>query len=208
MVKITYLGHASFKIESNDGSIIVDPYQDGFVPGLRFPRGQEANFVFCSHEHNDHNARDLVKETGGITLNYIEHMAPHDKNNGKTRGLSKYFIFYLDGLKIAHLGDMADFSNPKTVEYLKGMDVILCPINNFFTMGPDEAFELWKQVKPKLIIPMHYYFKDKKSGYEDGDQIERFHQFFPNNIKVNDTSIMVEDYLGKTDSVIFENYVQ
>ena len=32
-MKITYLGHSCFKIESQDYSIVLDPYQDGKVPG-------------------------------------------------------------------------------------------------------------------------------------------------------------------------------
>lgn len=208
MIKITYLGHASFKIESSDGSVITDPYQDGFVPGLTFPKGQECNFLFISHEHNDHNARDKVKVNEGYTLSYIEHMAAHDKNGGKDRGLTKYFIFYLEGKKIAHLGDMCDITNEKNIEYLKGMDVILCPINNFFTMGPDEARKLCNLIKPKLIIPMHYRNYDKNSGYEDNHQIDRFKEYFPNFVEVNDSSINLDEYLGKSEALIFNDYLQ
>lgn len=205
MITITYLGHSSFKIDSDDGSIITDPYQDGSVPGLKFPRGQECNFLFVSHEHHDHNARDLVTVKEGRTLSYIEHMAPHDKNNGIDRGLTKFFIFFLEGKKIAHLGDMCDASVPRNLEFLKGMDVILCPINNFYTMGPDEARKLCDYCKPKLVIPMHYYSKEHKSGYDDGNQIDRFLEFFPRNMKVKGPTVNLDDYLGKTEALIIED---
>jgi len=208
MVKITNLGHASFKIESNSGSLIFDPYQDGSVPGLKFPRGQECDFLFISHEHHDHNARELVKVNDGKTLGYQEHMVPHDKNRGKDRGLTKIFIVYVENLKIAHLGDMCDISIPRIQEYLKGMDIILAPINNFYTIGPDELKALADIIKPKLIIPMHYRNEKNHTGYEDGGQINRFVQFFPRNTKVNEITISVDEYLGKTDAVIFENCLQ
>ncbi len=34
-IKITWLGHSCFKIESKGYQIILDPYQDGSVPGYR-----------------------------------------------------------------------------------------------------------------------------------------------------------------------------
>lgn len=205
MIKLTYLGHSCFKIDSDDGSVIVDPYQDGSVPGLKFPEGQECNFLFVSHEHHDHNARDKVTVKEGRTSSYIEHMAPHDGNNGIERGLTKFFIFFLEGKKIAHLGDMYDINIPRNQEFLKKMDIILCPINNFYTMGADEARKLADICKPKLIIPMHYYSKEHQSGYEDGGQIDKFLEYFPNHVKVNETTVVVDEYLGKCEALVFEN---
>ena len=208
MIKITYLGHASFKIESKDGVIITDPYQDNSVPGLKFPSNQVCDFLFISHEHHDHNARELVTVRDGRTLSYLEHMAPHDKNGGKERGLTKFFIFYVEGLKIAHLGDMCDITIQKNIEYLKNIDILLVPINNYYTMGPDEAKTLCDAIKPKLVIPMHYRNIKNQSGYEDGNQIERFKNYFPNYIEVNEVSINVDDYLNKYEAVIFNNCLQ
>lgn len=207
-MRITNLGHASFKIESNSGTIIFDPYQNNSVPGLTFPKNQECDFLFISHEHHDHNARELVKVRDGKTIGYQEHMVPHDKNRGKDRGLTKIFIIYVDGLKIAHLGDMCDIKHPKYQDYLKGMDIIFAPINNYYTMGPDELKTLVDIIKPRLIIPMHYRNALNQSGYEDGGQINRFEAFFPRHMKVNDFTIEVSDYLGKTDAVIFEKCLQ
>ena len=33
-MKLTWLGHSCFKMESNGYTIILDPYEDGYVPGL------------------------------------------------------------------------------------------------------------------------------------------------------------------------------
>ena len=61
MGKLVYLGHASFLMKGKDYSLVVDPYQDGSVPNLKFPRIEEVDVVICSHDHFDHNARNLVK---------------------------------------------------------------------------------------------------------------------------------------------------
>ena len=59
-MNITWLGHSCFLIESGGYTIITDPYKDGAVPGLN-PVRADADYVFCSHDHDDHNAEELVK---------------------------------------------------------------------------------------------------------------------------------------------------
>ena len=66
-MKLTWIGHSCFKIENNGYSIVTDPYSDGAVPGLA-PVRETANAVYCSHDHRDHNAADLVciEETDAV----------------------------------------------------------------------------------------------------------------------------------------------
>ena len=52
-MKLTWLGHACFKLESIDGTIIFDPFKNNSVPGLKEIR-EHADLVLCSHEHDDH----------------------------------------------------------------------------------------------------------------------------------------------------------
>lgn len=66
---ITWLGHSCFKIEKGGYSVIIDPYKDGSVPGLKNIR-ESADMVICSHEHGDHNGRECVRvtEKNGLPL--------------------------------------------------------------------------------------------------------------------------------------------
>ncbi len=36
------------------------------------------------------------------------------------------------------------------------IDLLFLPIGDDFTMGPDEAVEAVKMLKPKLVVPVHY----------------------------------------------------
>ena len=63
-MNITWIGHSCFKIESDGYIVITDPYEDGYVPGLK-PLRESADMVLCSHEHGDHNARSLVSVREG-----------------------------------------------------------------------------------------------------------------------------------------------
>ena len=47
-MKITYLGHSCFRVESQGWTIVLDPYGVDSVPGYR-PVQEEADQVLCSH---------------------------------------------------------------------------------------------------------------------------------------------------------------
>lgn len=64
-MRIIWLGHSCFKIESREAVIIVDPYKDGSVPGLENVR-EHADLVICSHGHDDHSGTECVKVSGDL----------------------------------------------------------------------------------------------------------------------------------------------
>ena len=106
-MKITWIGHSCFKIESAGYAIITDPYEDGYVPGLK-PLRESADMVLCSHEHGDHNARNLIKIKEGqkcpFTVETIDTW--HDEVHGKKRGPNTIHILEAEGIRVAHMGDL------------------------------------------------------------------------------------------------------
>ena len=205
---ITNLGHASYLIEDDDVKIIFDPYQDDSVPGLIFPKDTEANYVFCSHDHFDHNAKELVKIVPTDKLIKIKDIVfPHDKQNGTKRGLSTAKIVYFSDYSIAHLGDIGDISNQELIKELEGANIILCPINGFFTISAEEVFQLHKLFPKSLIVPMHYENKSRGYGYPDGGQIEIFKHLFPNYLEVKE-SVEIKPEMFSYDAIIFNGFLQ
>lgn len=174
-MKIINYGHACFKIIDDDISIVLDPYEDGSVPGLKLPADIKANFVFASHDHTDHNALHLIKvEPTEKKLNMVELLLPHDPYGGSRRGMSIARNFKFSDYTICHMGDIGDVNDVLKRSELKNIDVVLCPINGFYTIGAKEAFELQKKMNWKLLIPMHYRIEENGTGYPDGNQIEIF----------------------------------
>lgn len=208
MVSLTYLGHSSFLIKNNELSFVIDPYQDNSVPHLKFPK-VEVNFVFKSHDHHDHNAVDLVKiKPIEKLLDYETIIVPHDKEEGAKRGLNKIHIFHIDNLKIVHLGDIGCIPNQIVLEQLKDIDVLLAPINGFFTISSEELLEICKVIKPRLVVPMHYYKKDDNSGYPDDDQIGIFKANISNYLEVNTPTVELYENLFKYNYLIFDKCLQ
>ena len=202
-MNIINLGHACFLFEGKECSFVVDPYQDGSVPNLRLPR-VSANYVFKSHEHSDHNAINLVRiEPTNVELKYETIVVPHDHHNGEHRGLSKMHIFYVDGLKIIHTGDLGCIPAPDVLEKMKNADAILAPINGHFTISSLEFAEILKTVKPRLAVPMHYYKSYNNSGYPDGGQIDIFRKLVTDVLEVNDYHVELNDETFKHNVLIF-----
>lgn len=105
-MKLTWNGHSCFTLETKEGSAVLDPYADGKVPGLA-PLRLTADLVLCSHEHRDHNAREVVTLTGKTPTFGIETISTfHDAERGALRGENVIHIISAEGMRAAHLGDL------------------------------------------------------------------------------------------------------
>lgn len=209
MGKLIYLGHSSFLIKSNNYSLVVDPYQNGSVPNLRFPKIEEVDKVICSHEHSDHNAREMVKiKASPKEVKVTSIRVPHDHENGAKRGLNDINIFDVDGYKVVHLGDTGCVLDEKTLEPIKNCDVLLAPINGFFTIGPNELKTIASIVKPRILIPMHYFMEKYQSGYQDGYMIDSFLKLFPDFEYLKNEELDLDQYKEFKGVLIFDKYLQ
>ena len=205
MVSISNLGHACFMIKSDDVSIVIDPYEDNSVPGLKMPR-VEANYVFCSHNHSDHCAKDLVTIVkGDAKVDYDTIRVPHDHNNGEKRGLNNMHLFTIEGYRILHTGDIGCIPSEEVLQKMKDVDVMIAPINGFYTISAEELIKIMKLVQPRIVIPMHYYKKNEKSGYPDENQIETFKEKVGNYTEIEEKTIVLDEDIFKNPVIIFKN---
>lgn len=204
MVKLTNYGHSCFKIENREVSVIIDPYQNDSVSGLKLPYGIYSNYVLCSHDHFDHNASELIRISEcDESLNYKEILLPHDHHNGLRRGMTKAFEIDIEDKRIVHLGDIGCIPTLESVEIFKNCDLLLIPINGHYTVSAKEAYEICKLIEPKVVIPMHYYNPKSGSGYPDGDQIEIFKSLMENYKVVHDYEIDLDSEFSKSNCYIF-----
>lgn len=156
-MRLTWLGHSCFKVESGGYTIVLDPYEDGSVPGCA-PVRESADEVLCSHEHFDHNFRDGVtlKKSGAAPIKVDTILTYHDDKKGTLRGSDKIHILDDGQVKVAHMGDLGCELEPEQAEKLKGLDAVLIPVGGYYTIDALQAKKLIDQIKPKVTIPMHY----------------------------------------------------
>ncbi|WP_372996142.1 metal-dependent hydrolase [Lutispora sp.] len=184
-MKVRFIGHSCFLVEDGKYSLLFDPFiTDNPVAAVKASEVNPTH-IFVSHYHGDHkgDALDIARRTNAtiFTTNEIgiEFKKSHDNVvaghiGGKAKtdfGSVKYFQafhgsgiegghacgFIVDvmGKKIYHAGDTG---LTKDMELLKkhNIHVALLPIGDFYTMGPEDALEAVKMIKPKYVIPMHY----------------------------------------------------
>ena len=165
-MKITYIGHACFLIEDNEGHrLAIDPYQPGSVPGLA-DHGLTADQVVCSHGHYDHDDAKGVKKpsqswNGSFDITTVSSF--HDDVKGAARGLNNITIVNVDGCKIVHMGDIGCELTASQLDQIRGCDVLLIPVGGHYTIDSKQAFAMTKAISPKVVIPMHY--RGKTFGY-------------------------------------------
>ncbi|MBQ0065114.1 MAG: MBL fold metallo-hydrolase [Firmicutes bacterium] len=201
-MKITWLGHSCFKIESKNGSIILDPYADGKVTGLK-PLRESANMVLCSHEHADHNAREVITIKDGETPFHITYIDTyHDDQQGTLRGKNRIHILDDGEFTIAHLGDLGCALTGEQIEQLKNVDVLLVPVGGYYTIDASQAKEIVNQIQPEIVIPMHY--RGDGFGYDVLASVDQFTQYFDQVLIKEDNVIDVKENLG--NSVIVLSY--
>ena len=197
---IKWLGHSCFLITSKEGlRIITDPYTvDG---GINYsPINESASIVLVSHSHFDHNnvpavrgKPEVVKDSGVSTIKGIQFRGIatyHDTSQGKQRGTNTIFCFSLDSMSLCHLGDLGHELSQEQVKQIGTVDILFIPVGGFYTINASQAGQVCDQLKPKVVIPMHFktsrcsfpiagvedFLKGKRNVREMDSSIVEFHK--------------------------------
>lgn len=165
-MKIKYLGHSAFIITSDKGlKIITDPYKTS--PSLTYGTITEsADIVTISHEHLDHcnlaavrGNPEVVKGAGRVVVKGIEFngiTSYHDEAKGRMRGNNTIFCFEVDGMRVCHLGDLGHLLDDRQVREMGDVDILFIPVGGYFTIDARAASQVCNQLKPRVIMPIHY----------------------------------------------------
>lgn len=188
--KITFYGHACFKITCGEDSVLLDPYADDSVPGLRLPKGITASRVYCSHSHSDHNAKELITETDSMSDPFEAEFitVPHDDCGGAKRGYSDISVLNVHGIKAVHFGDIGRLPTEEEYEKLKGADIVMVPAGGYYTIDAKKAAAIIRRLHPKLTILMHY--RTDTAGYDVLAHIDEVRKSFP-GLEVLDESEII-----------------
>jgi L-ascorbate metabolism protein UlaG (beta-lactamase superfamily) len=174
-ITLTWLGHASFKLNDREKTIYFDPW--------KVKKGELADLILITHSHFDHLSPDdlrriqkketvivatkdsasklkgdirTIKPGDKITVDDIQIETIHAYNIGKnyhpkTNGWVG-FIVTIGGKRIYHAGDTDAIPEMKRLS----VDVALLPIGGTYTMTAEEAAEIANEFKPTSAIPMHW----------------------------------------------------
>ena len=164
-IRIEYFGHSCFRIACMGQRIVLDPYEDGCVPGCPNLR-LDAEFVYCSHQHHDHNAVQCVKlhDGGAPKFALTELETDHDDVGGSKRGKNIIRVFDFNGVRVAHFGDLGRDLTAEEIKALQGLDCAMIPAGGFFTIDARQAAAIASAIRPRMVIPMHY--RTESTGFD------------------------------------------
>lgn len=169
-VRINYLGHSTFLIESPKLVRIATDYND-YVHTPVVP-----DIVTMNHAHSTHFTERPNPAIKFVLRGWKEDGRPtdwdvayqdvrvrsvatniRDWGGGTQRHGNSIFIFEVANLCIAHLGHLHHTLTQQQLNEIGRVDVVLVPVDGSYTLDLDGMIEVLTALKAPLMIPMHFF---------------------------------------------------
>jgi L-ascorbate metabolism protein UlaG (beta-lactamase superfamily) len=171
-VRITYIGHSTFLIESPRLVRIATDYNDYVRPPV-LPTIVTMNHAHSTHytDNPDPGIKHVLRGWGPSP----EQPARHDLQVGDVRvrnvptnirswitgGTERHgnsiFIFEIANLCIAHLGHLHHTLNQQQLNEIGRIDVVMVPVDGGATLDLEGMIDVLAALKAPLMIPMHFF---------------------------------------------------
>jgi L-ascorbate metabolism protein UlaG (beta-lactamase superfamily) len=169
-VALTFVGHATFVIESAGGVRAATDYNDYVRPPVA-PDIATMNKAHTSHftVRPDPRIKHVLRgwEGGGrpahhdVTVGdvHVRNIATNlrDWGGGTEDNGNSIFVFETAQLCIAHLGHLHHTLTPEHLVKLGRIDVLLVPVDGGYTLDTAGMMEVLAAINAPLMIPMHYF---------------------------------------------------
>jgi L-ascorbate metabolism protein UlaG (beta-lactamase superfamily) len=171
-MELTWYGRSCVRLKGRDAVVVNDPF-----PSIVGPTGRGITADIVTFSHPDDNPLPKAKGTqtrdGGVFLPTsleeafvleepgefeVRHVLVggvrtfRDSVKGAQRGRNVAFVVELDGVHVAHLGDIAHALTEEKIGEMGSVDVVCVPIGG--QLNATKAAELVAQLDPKIVVPM------------------------------------------------------
>ena len=169
--QITFVGHSTFEITSPEGVRIATDYND-YIRPIEFPDIATMNRAHSTHytDFPSPKIKHVLRgwnPDGGPAKHDLEYKDVHVRNVatntrwGDSGSYGAYgnsiFIFQLAGMCIGHLGHLHHTLTPEQLAAIGQLDIVLVPVDGAYTMDVPGMVEVLRNLRARLIIPMHYF---------------------------------------------------
>jgi L-ascorbate metabolism protein UlaG (beta-lactamase superfamily) len=169
-VRISYIGHSTFLIESPQLVRIATDYND-YVKAPVLPDIVTMNHAHTTHytDHPDPGIKHVLRgwaedeRPARIDVQYKDVRVRNVPTNirswggGTERHGNSIFIFEVANLCIAHLGHLHHTLTQQQLNEIGRVDVVMVPVDGTLTLDLEGMVEVLHALKAPLMIPMHYF---------------------------------------------------
>ncbi len=172
-MKLTWYGHASFRVAAKGGaSVVTDPYDpatSGYKPVLEPADIVVISSATDSFHCNAHlvpgspvviNSLELARSgksrtVQDVTFHGVEASEALDHRGGQPEA-NGMVRFTLGDLSVGHMGDVGTSLSAAQLGFFRGVDVLLALAGGHPTIPLDALKAAVDELKPKLVVPMHF----------------------------------------------------
>jgi L-ascorbate metabolism protein UlaG (beta-lactamase superfamily) len=180
-VDLTFIGHASVLLKSPQGVTAVTDLNDYFPPPFP-PDIATMNHFHDTHytNHPDPRIPNVLRgwDTGNgpahwdLTVKDVRvRNIPTNVRNFFTGGTefngNSIFIFEIADLCVAHLSHLQHTLAPEHLAAMGQIDVLLPMVDGAYSLSQYDIIEVIDQIKPQLIIPIHYFAQSQLQNFLD-----------------------------------------
>jgi len=179
-LSITFLGHASFLIETPGGVRAVTDYNGYNAPA------DPPDIATMNHAHSTHYTDHPDPRIPHVLRGWRDDGKPalidltvgdmrvanlptniRDWQGGTEVYGNSIFLFESAGVCIAHLSHLHHLLSEQDLVLLGHIDVVMAPVDGVYTMSQQDVAAVLEQIRPRLVLPMHYFTRDVATRFVD-----------------------------------------
>jgi L-ascorbate metabolism protein UlaG (beta-lactamase superfamily) len=181
-VRINYIDHASFMIQTTGGLNAVTDFT-GFIGNVDLI----PDVVTMNHAHSTHWTANpdpaiphVLRGWGQVFGEGVDHYldlgemlvrnVPTDIRSfrGVEERGNSIFIFEVAGLCIGHLGHLHQEPSPEQYAAIGRLDVVMAPVDGGLTLDLPTMMRVVGRLRSSVVIPMHWFGDGTLRAFVDG----------------------------------------
>jgi L-ascorbate metabolism protein UlaG (beta-lactamase superfamily) len=178
-LELTFLGHSSFLIRTHSNITAITDY-NGYNRAAFAPDVVTMNRAHASHytDSVEPGVKHVLKgwieggviprhdlRIGDLRVTNVPTNIRDSMAGGNGTAGNSIFIFESAGLCVVHLGHLHHLLRPGHAGRVGSVDILLAPIDNSWTMSHEALIRVIDQLRPKVVIPMHYGYGDNLRAF-------------------------------------------
>ena len=169
-VRLTFVGHATWLVESAGGISVATDYNDYIRPPVvpdiaTMNRAHTTHYSMLPDPAIKHVLRGWNPEGGpakhDLTVGdvRVRNVATNirDWAGGFIPHGNSIFIFELAGMCIGHLGHLHHTLSEQQIGHIGQLDVVMVAVDGSYTLDVAGVVETLKTLRARLVLPMHYF---------------------------------------------------